>query len=160
MPDYSKGKIYAIRAPGTDDVYIGSTTVSLSTRMAQHRCKFNRRETGKYSNTRSSQLLEREGAYIGLIEEYACANKEQLKRREGEVIRATPNTVNKQMPGRTRAEVCAAYNETHKEELIAYRKANKEKKAAYDKLYREKRKVSTKSKECGDGVVATPSDTA
>ena len=33
MPDYQKGKIYKIISNETDDVYIGSTTQSLSLRL-------------------------------------------------------------------------------------------------------------------------------
>ena len=37
MPDYSKGKIYLVRSYKTDEVYVGSTTQTLSRRMSRHR---------------------------------------------------------------------------------------------------------------------------
>lgn len=126
MPDYSKAKIYAIRAPGADAVYIGSTTLPLSRRMAQHRYEFNNGSL-KY---RSRELLICDGAYIELLEDFPCANKEQLNKREGEVIRATPGCVNYQIAGRTssewyqdtkekRQEYNKVYYESHKETVIA-----------------------------------------
>jgi len=104
MPDYSQGKIYCIRAPGTDDVYIGSTTQPLWARMAEHRSHYKRWKDGKRRSCTSCKLLEKEGAYIELIEEYPCDNKEQLNRREGEIVRASPSCVNKYVPQRTPKE--------------------------------------------------------
>jgi hypothetical protein len=49
-------------------------------------------------------MLEFDDHYIDLAEEYACQNKMQLERREGEIMRATENTVNRYIAGRTKAE--------------------------------------------------------
>lgn len=118
MPNYANGRIYAIRAPGTDMVYIGSTTLPLSRRMTEHRCHYKFWAEGKprYS---SFKLIEIEGAYIELIEEFPCETKEQLNKREGEIIRATPNCVNIVIPKRTRIE----YRLDNKEEINSYRRA-------------------------------------
>ena len=35
---YENGKIYAVKNDITDDIYIGSTIVSLCKRMVKHRC--------------------------------------------------------------------------------------------------------------------------
>lgn len=140
MPDYANGKIYAIRAPGTDDVYIGSTTKTLSARMANHRAHCKRWQSGKGNMTTSFKILERGGAYIELIELYACTSKEELNRREGEVMRANTTAVNKQVAGRTRAETVAAYDASHKEQKAAYYTAHKEQKAAYDAANKERRR--------------------
>ena len=37
MPDYQKGKIYAIKSYQTEMMYIGSTTQTLSQRIAKHK---------------------------------------------------------------------------------------------------------------------------
>ena len=37
MPNYSEGKIYAIRSHQTDRVYVGSTTQPLSKRFYEHK---------------------------------------------------------------------------------------------------------------------------
>jgi predicted GIY-YIG superfamily endonuclease len=38
--DYKNGKIYAIRSHQTDEIYIGSTTQSLSKRFSNHKSKY------------------------------------------------------------------------------------------------------------------------
>lgn len=103
MPDYSQGRIYAIRAPGTNDVYIGSTVMPLCKRMRNHRTDYKRWFEGKHPYTTSFAILDLQGAYIELIEEFPCQTKEQLNKREGEIIRET-ECVNKVIPGRTREE--------------------------------------------------------
>ena len=40
MPNYQNGKIYAIRSHQTTDIYIGSTTQSLSVRFGEHKRKY------------------------------------------------------------------------------------------------------------------------
>ena len=88
MPDYSKGKIYIIRSPNTHAVYIGATVCPLAKRMWSHMSPAN--------NTSSKQVIEEGRAYIELLEDFPCERKEQLLKREGELIRATANCVNKQ----------------------------------------------------------------
>lgn len=104
MPDYKFGKIYAIRAPGTNDVYYGSTTCSLAQRFAQHKYLYMRWIDGTTNRTTSFSLLEMEGVYIELVENYACETKEQLNRREGQIIRSDPNAINRCVAGRTSKE--------------------------------------------------------
>lgn len=99
MPDYKKGKVYALRAPDTDEVYIGSTCVPLSKRMVAHRCDHKK----GVPNT-SRFMMARKGVYIELIEEFPCDNKEQLNRREGEIMRQYSTRVNKFIAGLTAVE--------------------------------------------------------
>jgi hypothetical protein len=130
MLDYKTGKIYCIRSHLTDEVYIGSTTTPLSTRMVSHRTKF---KNGIYVS--SAEILKHGDAYIELIEEFPCDNKEQLNRREGQVIRSTANCVNKRIEGRTPAE---RYID-NREAVLAYMKVynvnNKEAVSAKKKAY-------------------------
>ena len=84
MPDYQNGKIYTIRCR-TDDtkIYVGSTTTTLSRRIAQHRSA-----STKQSQTIWYNEVEDWGNwYIELYEDCLCENKEQLCKREGEIIR-------------------------------------------------------------------------
>jgi len=111
MPDYSKGKIYIIRSPNTPAVYIGATVCPLAKRMYEHR-----QPNQKCS---SKQVIDEGRAYIELLEDFPCERKEQLLKREGELIRATANCVNKQ--GQIRP------NQT-KEQIIAKRRQYKAKK--------------------------------
>lgn len=106
MPiDYSKSVIYSIRSHQTDKIYIGSTTQSLSKRIYKHRSvydSFTKRNAGHYVS--SYIMLEYPDNYIELIEEYPCENKQQLHKREGEIIRKYTNSVNQRIAGRTRKE--------------------------------------------------------
>jgi hypothetical protein len=116
MPDYSKAKIYAIRAPGTDSVYIGSTTKALSARMANHRATYRMWKDGRLNGVCASKgLMEQDGCYIELLEDFPCDNKEQLNKREGEIIRSMPNAINKNVAGRTSSE----YFQENKEVIVA-----------------------------------------
>jgi len=111
MPDYKNGKIYAVRSHQTEQIYIGSTTQSLSTRFAEHKCR------SKTRNCSSKEILQYPDAYIELIEEYSCDNKEQLNKKEGEHIRSN-NCVNKYIAGQTDKE----YRDINREKMIEYQK--------------------------------------
>jgi len=79
MPDYKNGKIYKLCGGGL--TYIGSTTQSLSQRLAQHRCNFKRFKEGKGVCPNYS-VLEDDECQITLIEDCPCERKEQLLMRE------------------------------------------------------------------------------
>jgi len=150
MVNYQNGKIYVIRSNNTENVYIGSTTRPLSERMGEHRGDF------KHNRGKSSfEVLKHGGAYIELIEDYPCNKKEQLCKREGEVMRATENTVNRNIAGRTLKEwrdehkveakqYNKKYNLENKEQLVVkrnkYYKDNKENFAKRSKQYRDEHK--------------------
>jgi hypothetical protein len=74
---------------------VGSTTQSLSKRFGGHKLPSNR--------SSSKQIIDLGDAYIELIENYRCDSKEELMRREGEVIRRM-DCVNKRIAGRTRQQ--------------------------------------------------------
>lgn len=118
MPDYKNAKLYAIRSHQTDKVYIGATCNKLCVRMAQHRSAV--RANKKVS---SSHMLEYSDAYIELIEVFPCKTKEELNKREGELIRSSFNAVNRCIAGRTRQETNRAYYEANKEKHRLYREA-------------------------------------
>lgn len=119
MPDYSKGKIYAIRSNDTEEVYIGSTTQSLSVRMAGHRCDFKRFNLGKYHYVSSYEILKLQDAYIELLEEIKCGNIEQLHQREGYYIRQF-NCVNMVVAGQSKKEYTVRNWEKIKEKNKEY----------------------------------------
>ncbi len=130
MPDYSKGKIYQVISPNHPVPYIGSTTQALSKRMVLHR---------RCHRTTCRIIIDAGDAYIELIEEFPCDNKEQLNKREGEVIRQM-NCVNRYITGRTQKEYKETHKETQAEYQKAYRQANKEKAKAYLKQWKEDNK--------------------
>jgi hypothetical protein len=106
-PDYSKGKVYIIRSPHTEMVYVGSTTLTLSQRMAEHRRLFNYYTVGsgkgKRSGCRSQIILNAGEAYIELLEEASCKSKAELNAREGHHQRliGEGKLVNRSIAGRT-----------------------------------------------------------
>lgn len=76
---YKNGKIYAIRSNQTDKFYIGSTTQPLCKRFYGH----------KHGLDVSSKMMidNYDDAYIELLEDFSCENREQLFKRENELIR-------------------------------------------------------------------------
>lgn len=107
MPDYQKGKIYTIRCRNDDNlIYVGSTIVSLSKRFNQHK------NEKKMKNTFHTKITDWDNWYIELYENYPCNNKEELNKREGEIIRQMAN-LNIQIPQRT-AEEIIDYNKNRK----------------------------------------------
>ena len=112
MPNYQNAKIYAIRSHQTPLIYVGSTTQTLAQRMGKHR--FIGRNTSK-------EIMKYEDAYIELVEHYPCDTKEELLKREGELIRSN-DCVNKVVAGRTMRE----YRIDNAEKIQQYRTDNKE----------------------------------
>ena len=112
MRDYNKGKIYAIIPNGvkledTDgDVYIGSTAfVNLQTYFKSHHVNDYVYKTATMRKS-SKLLFEKfgiEGCEIILIENYACENRKELERKEGEYQRKI-KCVNIRIAGRNRQE--------------------------------------------------------
>lgn len=103
MPtDYSNGKIYTIRCRSDPDhIYVGSTVQPLYKRWGGHKCDSKRHpEKGKLYPTIGNNW---EDWYIELYEEYPCENKEQLCKREGQIIREI-GKLNKNIEGRTDKE--------------------------------------------------------
>ena len=96
MVNYRNGKIYCIRSLSRPDlIYIGSTCNTLSKRFSHHKTK--------NSGCSSKQMIDIGDSYIELIEDVPCENKNQLIRREGQLIRSM-DCVNKCIAGRTRQE--------------------------------------------------------
>jgi len=104
MPDYSKGKIYKLWSPSKNLVYYGSTTQTLSRRLSKHKSSYKAYNNDNNKQHCSSYLvLECEDYKMDLIEEYACNNKSQLCKKEGE-YQKNNECVNLQIAGRTRNE--------------------------------------------------------
>jgi len=95
--DYSKGKIYTIRSLTDDNVYIGSTIQSLSSRMTGHRSSYKR---NKVLGLNKEIVKDINDWYIELYEMFPCNEKCELHKKEGEIIRLI-GTLNKTIAGRT-----------------------------------------------------------
>ena len=75
--------------------------------------------------------------YIELFEDYPCENKEQLNRREGQIIREI-GTLNKKIAGRTGTEYRRDNAEKKNEYSKQYNLAN------YEKIKEKKKKIQPK----------------
>jgi hypothetical protein len=163
MPNYAKAKIYSLRSFQTDDIYIGSTTQPLLTRLWKHRNSYKSWKEQKFSYMTSYEILKYDDCYIELIAECPCENKEQLHKKEGETIREM-DCVNKHIPGRTDSEYYQdnrvqlleknkKYVIEHKEEIAEYQhnyaiEHKEELKEYHDNYYQEhKEEHSKKAKE-------------
>jgi len=135
---YKNGKIYTIRCKNDDSlIYVGSTIQPLFKRWFEHKSKANNKKYETYNKLLYQKIRETniEDWYIELYEEFACENKEQLNKREGEVIRKI-GTLNKLIAGRTPKE----YVEDNKDKIKKWFIDNKDKMKQYYKEYREKNK--------------------
>jgi hypothetical protein len=104
---YQNGKIYAIRSYQTEHVYYGSTTQPLSKRLGFHKANFKCWQNGKCHYTTSFAIVKLDDCYIELYEDYPCSSRAELERREGEIIRAHDDAINKVIAGRTKKEYYA-----------------------------------------------------
>jgi len=129
MPNYSNGKIYTIRFHNSNEIYIGSTTQSLAVRYGHHkRCE----------NTIISKIINSKYncdwsvCYYELYENYGCNSKEELNRKEGEIIRLFKsdelyNCINILISGRTDKEYYEDNADEIKKKVKQYRKDNPDK---------------------------------
>ena len=117
---YDNGRIYCIRNSISDDIYIGSTTQSLSKRMQKHRSSMTSERDGNMLIYQKMREIGKEHFYIELYEEYPCENIEQLRKREGEIIRELKPTLNKRIEDRT---------------LLEWKQDNKQKMQEYHRQY-------------------------
>jgi hypothetical protein len=143
---YQRGKIYAIRSYQTDDIYIGSTVQFLYMRMATHRRNYKLWKENRYHYTTSFEIMKYDDAYIEEIEKCPCNDKNELNRREGQLIREM-KCVNKRIEGRTKKEYEIDNKEYIKQKKKKKYLMNKEKIKKRSKAYYEKNKEKIKEKE-------------
>ena len=94
-------------------IYIGSTVQALAVRFGGHKVN---KKGSLYQYIKDNYEGDFKACYIELIENFECNNKEELNKREGEIIRqykADNNYIvlNKNIAGRTYNE----YDEDNKE---------------------------------------------
>jgi hypothetical protein len=94
---YQNGKIYTIRSHSYDGYYIGATCQPLYKRLHQHQSNYknlpNRiMKKNKVSRCSSYDIICCGDAYIELLENYPCKDKNELEKREGELIREHSKT--------------------------------------------------------------------
>jgi group I intron endonuclease len=122
---YANGKIYRLVNSVDNEVYVGSTCLSLAKRLYAHKQKAKQdieRRVYKHLNE-----IGFENVSIVLVEEFPCENKMQLERRERHWIDELKPTLNKRIPTRTDKEYRADNAEKQRERQKKYRAENAEK---------------------------------
>ena len=128
MNKYENSKIYKIVNPDTDNIYIGSTCQKyLCTRFNGHKQDYKNFKSGKDRKHANSTLIfdASDNIYdtkIILIENFPCNSKEELQKREFEIITNTKNCVNS-----CNGKYINDKKKYQKEKMREYRKNNKEK---------------------------------
>ena len=156
MVNYQKGKIYTIRSRNSDKVYIGSTCNELRKRFHDHKLDYKYWVDGKRAYTSSFEVFKDGMCYIELLEKCPCNDKNELLRREGQLIR-NMDCVNKIIAGRTLEEYYQdnkelmskknkEYYENNKEDIKEYNKEWKENNKEHLKEYRKKYYQDNKEK--------------
>lgn len=143
MPNYQDGKVYTIRCR-TDNslIYVGSTTMTLSRRLSYHRERGKKCTTKFYLNVNNDW----DNWYIELYENHPCNSKEELCKREGEIIREI-GTLNSKISGRSQEEWRKEYHA--RPDII-------EKYKEWRKEYNEKPEVKDRIKEWYDEYKVKP----
>lgn len=92
MVNFGNSKIYKIVNDVDDEIYIGSTTMTLSKRMSCHRdkCKINgNRKIYSHMNSVGINHFR-----VILLEKFPCESKDELLRKEDEYIQLHKPTLN------------------------------------------------------------------
>ena len=141
-------KIYYIWSPSTEDIYIGSTTMNLKQRLADHNSKAKKFNEKKNCRISSNDICKYGDAEIELIEEYEDITDEELRIIENIYINNCDEAINKNRSHRTEDEKIsqkAKHNEKHNKKnkddgyFKNYYQANKERLAQKQKEYRKQK---------------------
>jgi hypothetical protein len=143
MPDYSKGQIYTIRFYENDKlIYIGSTIQPLAVRFSGHKKNIT---CSLFQYIKEHYEGDFKCCYIELLEYFKCDNKQELNKKEGEIIREYKakndyNIINKRIEGRTKKQ----YNQENTDKIKQYRQDNIDKIKEREKQYRQDNKDKLK----------------
>lgn len=140
MPDYSNGKIYALKSHNdTSLIYIGSTVQPLHKRHRAHRHKYKLYIDNKHHYVTSFKVIEKGNTYMELLESYDCNTKEELLKKEGEYMRSI-NCVNKCLAGRTTKQYYIDNKEIILNRSLEWNKNNREHRLKYMVEWRKNNK--------------------
>ncbi len=145
--NFANSKIYKLISNLTQDIYIGSTTKLLKTRLSYHKSSHNK-AVSKY-------LFQPDAIVdIVLLENYACNNINELKAKELHYISTLP-CINKNKPFISSFN-CNSINEwrqdyrnQHLEQSIHYRNTHLEKMKQYQLIYQNRPEYISIRKEYG-----------
>ena len=122
IKDYNNGKIYAITSSQTDKIYIGSTIQTLKIRFTLHKSKFKSWTNNKANYITSFNIMKFDDCKIYPILLYPCNTKEELQKKEAEIMKNTMNCINKNIPTRTQKEYKQDHKDYFKDYLKVYNK--------------------------------------
>lgn len=143
MKKYEIGRVYALRSPHTEKIYIGSTVVPLYKRFWQHKTDYKNKE----KKISSEEIFNAGDPYIELIEQYNNLTKEELNKYEGEYIRKNKNCINERIAGRTKKQYLQDNKSIISIKMKEYKNNNFEKIKDYEKNYYQKNKEQIKNKQ-------------
>ena len=129
MANYQNSKIYKLINSIDDQIYIGSTCQTLTTRISKHKNDAQRypaRPVYRHLN-----IIGLNNVSIILIEFYPCINKLELEQRERHHIGLLKPQLNSYIPTRTRKQYYIDNADTHKQQMKQYYIDNKDKAKQY-----------------------------
>lgn len=133
---YKNGKIYTIRYKNDDTlIYVGSTVVPLYKRFSGHKSAAKNPKFEHMLLYKKMNETNINDWYIELYEDFPCERKEQLNKREGEIIRGI-GTLNKNIAGRTHKECLEENRESYRVRRIENKEFNREQKKIMDEAYK------------------------
>ena len=134
---YNSSRIYKICSNLSDKIYIGSTCQAIKQRMSEHIQGYKQYFKTNTRYITSFEIIKLGDGFITLMEECNYNNKQQLLKREGELIKDNINIcVNKHINGRTGLE----YRHDTKQHIKQHYETNKYIIAEYKKKhYKEHR---------------------
>jgi len=139
---YQNGKVYRIWSLDTNDIYVGSSSDTLSNRFCRHKSDYKKWKEGDKTRYCSSSILFDlvgvDNCKIELIKNFPCNSKAELNREEGRIMRENKDIiVNRKLAGRTQKD----WFEDNKEQITQYKKEyyehNKKEISEKTKEYRE-----------------------
>ena len=151
MRDFPKGKIYMLRNSINDELYVGSTVSTLSTRLIKHKSESTHARNGM-PIMKAMRELGSENFSIELIEDFPCTNACDLHKREGYWIRhynTYGSGYNALISGRDKKEWTKEHAEHVAEQKKNWQKDNAEHVAEHKKHWAEQNrdKVNLRCKE-------------
>ena len=140
---YWNSKLYKITNSLNSEIYVGSSSIDLDQRMIKHKCFAKTKPDASKLHTFMNELGV-EHFNIQLVEDYPCDCKEELFKREGEIIQEI-GTLNEKIAGRTRAEYGKEYSKNNRNKINKRR--NERRKENPEKTKEEYRKYGEQYRE-------------
>ena len=147
MNKYQNGKIYRIWNDTNEEFYIGSTTDVLRKRFYKHKYDSRQDPDAGMKLYQAFRDIGIEHFKIELVELVSCVSKDELLRREGEIIRQLKPQLNIRIPSRTPQEYRIDNKERLSEFFREYYLNNKASKCEYARNDKETQKKEIQDKQ-------------